>query len=600
MKSVALKSNPFSLSGSPSASGHRLSLRLAGPVLERALGLRGLGAIYDSARDAGGPAEFCEASLRYLNVKWEAAEEQIARIPRSGPLVVVANHPFGALEGVIIAALLLRIRPDVKLLANHLLDRIPELRPVLVSVDPFGGEEAAGRNRIPLRSAIDWVRGGGALAVFPAGEVAHLTLRDRHVAEPRWSATVGKIIRRTSANVVPVFFEGRNSAKFQALGLLHPRVRTALLPRELLNKRDRSIRVAIGRPIPVERLRRFERPSEIVEYLRLRTLMLADPCVSRAAGAAEFQNEGAATIAPAQDINSLHDEIARIPQGQQLAELGPMVVFCCPADSIPRVVKEIGRQREETFRRVGEGTGRGEDLDQFDEHYLHLFAWDREARRLVGAYRLGLSDKIVSQQGIDGIYTHTLFKFNRSLLDQLGPAIELGRSFVVAEYQRSFAPLLLLWKGIGRFLVTHPQYRILFGAVSISDEYESTTKRILMSFLRANCFDEALSAGIKPRNPPRFARLRRDEERLLSATIHGIDEVDELVQEIEADGRGVPILLRQYLKLNAKLLGFNVDPVFGNVLDGLFYVDLTTVERSLLDRYLGREAATAYLAYHRV
>jgi hypothetical protein len=270
------------------------------------------------------------------------------------------------------------------------------------------------------------------------------------------------------------------------------------------------------------------------------------------------------------------------------------------------VLQEIGRLREITFRAVGEGTGRSADLDAFDPHYLHLFVWDREASRIAGAYRLGLTDEIVPRSGLAGLYTYTLFKFGRRLLGRLGPAIELGRSFVVGDYQRSYAPLLLLWKGIGRFAAARPRYRRLFGAVSISDEYDSTTKEMLMSFLRLHCLDESLAAMLRPRNPPRGAIRRRprfgvlQDRDLLSAVVHDINDVDELVREIESDAKGIPILLRQYLKLNARLLGFNIDPVFGNVLDGLFYVDLTQIDRCVLDRYMGRAEAAAFLGYHRL
>lgn len=600
MKSIE-NGNPFSLAMAVTPGWPASVFRWAFSISDRLLGLNGIADLYAKVQRTAGPAEFCEATLRQLNARWEAAEEQINRIPKSGPLIVAANHPFGALEGLVLGVLLFRIRPDIKLLANYLLERIPELRPAVIAVDPFGGGDAKRRNAVPLRDAINWVRGGGALAVFPAGEVAHLTLRDRHVAEPPWSATIGKIIVRTKASVVPVFFEGRNSGGFQALGLLHPRLRTALLPRELLNKKNRSVKVAIGQAIRPETLRRCGKPSHMSDYLRLRTLMLAATLRDRRYACTNERRSGATLmpIAAAQDAERLEAEIDAIPETGRLAQLGRVAVYCSAADRIPSMLKEIGRQRELTFREVGEGTGRSEDMDRFDRYYLHLFAWDHDAQRLVGAYRVGLADGIVREHGLQGLYTHTLFKFGRRLMSHWGPAIELGRSFVVREYQRSYAPLLLLWKGIGRFLATHPRYRVLFGAVSISDDYDTTTKRILMSFLRANFFDADLSALATPRNPPALAPLRQDEAQLLSTAVQDVDDVDGLVREIEAGARGVPVLLRQYLKLNAKLIGFNVDPVFGNVLDGLFYVDLATIGRSLLERFMGREESSAYLAHHR-
>jgi hypothetical protein len=224
--------------------------------------------------------------------------------------------------------------------------------------------------------------------------------------------------------------------------------------------------------------------------------------------------------------------------------------------------------RELTFRAAGEGTGRTRDLDAFDRAYRHLFVWHRGDRRLVGAYRLGFTDEILAAHGPDGLYTHTLFRYDRRLLDRISPAIELGRSFVRAEYQRDYAPLLLLWKGIGRIVVAQPRYRRLFGPVTISHDYSSLSQHLLMAFLEANRLLPDLARLVAPRNPPAPAR-RRDEGVAAGRFATDPDEADALVADIEADGRGLPVLLRQYLKLNARLLGWNVDRRFGRALDGL-------------------------------
>ncbi len=544
---------------------------------------------------------FMHEAIEALGVACHVGDDELERIPQRGPLVVVANHPFGAIEGLLLGALLARARPDVKIMANHLLARITELRECMIFVDPFGGRDAARRNMAPLREAMRWLKGDGALLVFPAGEVAHITLR-RGLCEGPWSDDVARLIVRSGAAVLPVYVGGRNSLALQLLGLLHPRLRTAMLPRELLRQRGRRIGVRIGAAISGRWLARFTEAGEIAEFLRLRTLGLGLQAESKP-GAGDASAEtgsrgGPAPIEPPAPGDRLAAEIDALPGEARLVRAAEFDVYCCEARAIPATLREIGRLREITFRAVGEGTGRPVDLDRFDEHYLHLFVWHRNQREVVGAYRLGLADEITHRHGVKGLYTSTLFKYGRTLLRQLGPAIELGRSFVVAEHQRAYAPLLLLWKGIGRFVAMNPRYRTLFGAVSISAEYDSMTKRLLLAFLREHHFANDLARLARPRTPPALGRLGEGERRVLSRVVARLEDVEALVRECEAGRRGVPVLLRQYLKLGARLLGFNVDPAFGDCIDGLFCADLLRVDRAILDRYMGPEAAEAFLRCH--
>lgn len=552
-------------------------LRLA----DKLLGLDRLARLDEHAASARDGLAYSQAVLRALGVKWELNGGGLGRVPSVGPVVFVANHPFGGIEGLILDAMLQRVRPDVKLLANHLLQRVSGLRERAIFVDPFGGASAGSRNRAPMRSAMRWLGGGGALIVFPSGEVAHRTWRCKGVVESPWSPTIARIIGRTHATVVPIRIEGGNGTLFQVAGLIHPLLRTALLPRELLNKHGRTLRLHVGMPIPSERVERFASPETAITYLREKTLAVGDPIVRE-------------PVEPPGSRETLSTEIDGLPSDMRLLTSGPLDVYCCPADCIPHALREIGRLREITFRRVGEGTGRSTDIDRFDQAYHHLFVWHRTQRQIVGAYRLGLADRIVRECGTRGLYTHTLFRFNRSLIDQLGPAIELGRSFVIEEHQRSHAALLLLWRGISKFVLNNPRYRTLFGAVSISAEYDSMTKRLMMEFLRLHHFDNDLCRKAKPRHQPPSSDPCEDEVSRSATVAQDIGDVDKLVRSLDDGGRGVPVLIRQYLKLNARLLGFNVDPDFGNVIDGLFYVDLTRADPRILGRYMGAEETRAY------
>ena len=279
-----------------------------------------------------------------------------------------------------------------------------------------------------------------------------------------------------------------------------------------------------------------------------------------------------------------------------LVQHGRFNVYCARAVQIPRALQEIGRLRELTFRAVGEGTGRASDIDLFDAFYLHLFVWDVHTASIAGAYRLGLVDEILARYGKRGLYTHSLFRYRTRLLDSLSPAIELGRSFVRAEYQRSFAPLLLLWAGIGRFIERSPRYAVLFGAVSISARYAPASRRLIVEYLSAYRADARLARDVKPRRPFRD-RARTAPDAPLSAP-GSLDELSRRIAQIEPDGKGVPVLLRQYLQLGGRLLGFTLDRAFADTLDGLIMVDVREVEEAVLARYMGKRGAAAFRAYH--
>ncbi|MBI5863632.1 MAG: GNAT family N-acetyltransferase [Planctomycetes bacterium] len=582
-------------------------------LCERVLAFPSLNAVYSVAQT---PAEdrFCDRVLRSLGVDVQFSADDLGAIPTSGPLVVVANHPFGALDGLVLTALLQRVRPDVRVLANYVLARIPEMRATSLFVDPFGGPGAAIRNRAAMKTAVQWVAGGGALGVFPAGEVSHFTWKRGCVTDSPWSDAVARLALRTCATVVPVCFDGQNGRLFQVLGLIHPRLRTALLPRELLRLRGQTVRVEIGTPIRPQRLAGMvphpagskslphAQAVQVTEYLRLRTYILMGRIGGRnvAKGGAKVPSKTVKEIAPAISGAQLAKDVAALPAEQFLATSGSLRVCFGRADQLPHVLPEIGRLRELTFRLVGEGTGRAIDLDRFDEHYLHLFVWDAATSSILGAYRMGQTDVLLRRFGAAGLYTRTLFQYGARLLDRLDPALELGRSFVIPARQRDYAPLLLLWKGVGRFVAMNPRYRRLFGAVSISDEFQSMTKQLLMAFLKSHRFDGTLAELVRPRTPPKTPRFLHADHLRLATLVSDVDQVEELVGEIESNRRSIPVLLRQYLKLNAKLLGFNIDPDFGDVLDGLVLVDLVTVERTILNRYLGPGQATRFLAEHSI
>jgi len=551
MPDVLDRPDPFELALPLESRPARAALVAARPFLSRVLGFRALQRLYPESSTAPG-ATFEARALHTLEVSLDAVPSAAA-IPETGPLIVAANHPTGALDGLVVSELVRRVRPDVRVLANRLLARIPELRESCFFVDPFGGPDAAARSRAGLRAAHLWLREGGALVMFPSGEVAGN-------GEREWHDALGRLALATRARVLPVLLEGRNSALFYAAGRVHPLLRTALLGRELLNKRGTKVRLFVGRPLAAADLAAARTPHAATALVRQAVERLR--------------------IAPPIDASRLTRDVDALPAETRLLATGDLAVYCASAAQLPNVLREIGRLREATFRTVGEGTGEAIDLDRFDEHYEHLFVWNRRAREIVGAYRVGRTDRIRLTHGLDGLYTTTLFRYDERLLDRMGPALELGRSFVRAEYQRSYGALLLLWKGIGRLLASAPEYRVLFGPVSISSRYQDMSQRLLRAFLAQNHLDRDLEALVEAVNPPPAAPPRG------TTAVADVGELDTLIKRLEGP-HGIPVLLRQYLKLNATLLGFNVDPDFGDALDALMMVDVRRIPAPLRLRYLG-------------
>jgi putative hemolysin len=570
-----------------------LTRALLAPIVDHLLALPTIERLYREMPSDARP--FWDRALASLEIAYRVADAQLSNVPASGPLVVVANHPFGGADGLILGSVLSRVRPDVKVLGNSLLARLPELRRSLLPVDLYGGSASRLANGAALREALRWVAGGGALAVFPAGEVAHSSPGEAGGGDSTWSPMIARLAARAGASVLPVFFEGRNSRLFDLAGRIHPRLKTALLVRELLGKRSQTISVRVGTPIPSSRLKDFSDAEQMTAYIRLRTDALAPPS-SGTAATDRTVGTCSQPIAGPEAADDVAREIDALPPQQVLARSGAFTVLVGSAAELPCTLREIGRLREIAFRAAGEGSGLARDIDRFDEHYLHLFVWQQDRREIVGAYRVGQTDVILPRLGVDGLYTSTLFRYDPRLLSELGSSLELGRAFVRPEYQRDYSPLLLLWKGVGAFVARNPRYRILFGTVSISNDYRSLSRQLLAMFLYASSYRADLARWVQPRNPPRFLSDGRRVAPVLGSVVRTIADVGALVAEIESDGKGVPVLLRQYLKLNARLLGFNIDPAFGGVLDGLMMVDLLDVEPELRVRYMGKSGAAAWSA----
>jgi len=585
-------------------SYQRQLYRLLAPAIEGALGLRGLESIYqravalqESHPDGSNCRTWFESVLGAMDAAGEFEEPADFEFPGTGPLVIFANHPFGILDPVILAHYAARHRPDVKVMTNALLGAFEHLRPHIIPVNPFGGPTAAKENLAGMKEALSHLRRGGALVIFPSGEVSHYR-PGRGIEDPVWSSHVGSLVRRTQATVLPVFFPGRNSALFHAAGLIHPRLRTGLLLREFCNQRGTRAPMRVGTPLPFARLKKFADDEALTKFLRIHTFVLS----GRRAGTEEVPAPpaNAATQRLEPGRRDILDEVTRLREkGSRLVHQGGFGVYIAHCHEIPTTLQEIGRLREQTFRQVGEGTGLEVDLDRFDRHYEHLFLWDETQGRIAGAYRLGRADLILREYGPSGLYTSTLFKFEKPFLASLGSAVEMGRSFITRDYQRNLSSLPLLWRGIAQWMARNERYTKLFGPVSISKDYDSLSRKMMVEFLQENCLHEDLASYVKPRNPFRYLRGRRMMREFISANLRDVDDCSALISSVETDGKGIPVLLKHYLRLNGTILSFNVDKDFSSVIDGLILVDLTETEPRLLAKYMGEEQCRAWLARHR-
>jgi len=546
-----------------------------------------------------------ENLLAEMRVDLRVGAADMARIPTTGPVVVVANHPFGMLDGAVLAVLLTRVRPDVKVMTNYLLRDVPELAGNCIFVNPFEGDAERGGddvNRRAVREALAWLRSGGMLAVFPAGEVSHWQFPQAEIADPAWNDTAARLIRRTGAAALPVYFCGRNSVSFHLFGMIHPRLRTAFLLQEFLHQEGRTVEVRVGSEIPGESVGSITDDREAIEYLRWRTYLLARRSRPEHSWSEAVRSKISETVqapvAAAEPAELLAEELSGLAGDRCLAENGELAVYLAKANETPRMLQELGRLREITFRLAGEGTGKSRDLDRFDPYYWHVLLWHKTRQELVGAYRAGNTAEILGERGLGGLYTSTLFRYDARVFEKIGPALELGRSFVRPEYQRQYAPLLLLWKGIARLLATHAEVPVLFGAVSISNDYSKASREMIYRFFEARMQEDELAGLIEPRRPFRPAGLRPWDCRAMCHALRDLEELSQPITDVETDGKGLPILLRQYAKIGGKLLGFNVDRKFSNVLDGLVVVDLRKTEPALLERYMGREAAARFRERH--
>lgn len=567
----ATKLNKFYMPGLASLLMEIMKINEVNDVFEKAEHLHGI--------------TFIDKILEIIGISIEIDETELRHFPKEGGFIVVANHPYGGIEGLILLKIMSMVRPDSKLMANFLLKKIPNLSEYLIAVNPF--ENLENTSSISgIKTTIQLLKSGIPIGIFPAGEVSTYKTKIQKVTDKPWNPVVGKLIEKVKVPVVPIYFHGNNGLLFNLLAMLHPTLRTAKLPSELFNKKGQTIKLRIGQTITTSQLPFSNNAPKILDFVRAKTYALGsgladEKKIFTAKNLFKIKKNPESII---QEIPSenLELEISKLSAFKICTESN-YEVYICSASSIPNLIKEIGRLREITFREIGEGTNKAYDLDKYDINYSHLFIWDKNSKLLVGAYRIGKGDELFYSSGRKGFYINELFKIRKEFNHILKQSLELGRSWIRKEYQQKPLPLFLLWRGVLQFVSKNSNYRYLIGPVSISNSFSKLSKSLIVDFIRENNFDYELANFIKPRKKFRldFSKIDKD---LLKEAGESFKDLDALISDIESSNMKFPVLLRKYLSLNAKIISFNIDPKFSDCLDGFMVLDIQMIPKEILKK----------------
>ena len=554
-----------------------------GWLLMKATRISTVNHFYNQHQHLSGP-EFLDAILKHYEIQFDIPEADFKRLPKQGPFITISNHPLGGIDGVLLLKLMLSHQADYKIIANFLLHRIEPLKPYIMPVNPFENHRDAQSSILGFKNALKHLKDGHPLGIFPAGEVS--TYKDgKLMVDKPWEEAALKLIRKAEVPVVPIYFHARNSRLFYRLSKINDVFRTAKLPSELTSQRRRPIVVRIGQPISVATQKEANSLEEYSDLLRRKTYLLANvyeksPFLQKVRGELKIPKPPR-KVASAVRKEVLLGEIEKLREKEmRLLQSKNYEVFLAQEKDMPFLLQEIGRQREITFREIGEGTNKPIDLDKFDAYYHHMFLWDSAAECVVGAYRMGLGSEIFEKYGIDGFYLQDLFRFESELYDMMSQSIEMGRAYIVSSYQQKPMPLFLLWKGIVHTTLRYPEHKYLIGGVSISNQFSNFSKSLMIEFMKSNYWDPYVAQYIRPKKEFKVQLKDADKEFIFDETQADLNKFDKLIDEVEPGSLRLPVLIKKYIKQNAKVVAFNVDPLFNHAVDGLMYIRIADLPES--------------------
>ncbi len=551
---------------------------------------------------------FWSTAVKQINIQINVHADELNNIPPSGPTVIVSNHPFGGIDGIVLGYLVEQKRKDFKLFVTNMLPQnFPEIKEHFLDVELYSkAHQDRTQNSASLQAAIDFVKSGGCLIIFPAGTPSQAKTFFGKAKDLDWRSGASRIIHATQANVVPVFFEGQNSHFFQITGLIFKKtktIRTLLLGRELLKRFNKPVTVKVGSNIDYKILQDLDH-AETMKRLRARVYMLRKPVVKVPQKIAAIRNSlipykfrKSAKVYPIIDpiptqklVQFFQDYKKANPESLLIESNRYSVMLIDGSKASDDFLLELGRLREITFRAVGEGTGKRCDIDEHDSTYHHLIVWNEKNQWISGSYRLGLSPFILQQRGLRGFYTQPFFNYQKNFLDQLGDSIELGRSFVRQNEQSQWI-LFFLWKGIGKFIYLNKNYNYMFGSVSISKDYSDRSRQLMAKYFMTQHGDDLdLTKYISADIPFDYKSDLSDLElEAILKTIPDRTTLSKVVADLEPDLKEVPVLVYRYAELGAKYLTFTVDPDFGFTLDGFIVVPIKKIPKEQLKKYLSED-----------
>lgn len=567
--------------------------------------LNKLNKFYDSIKSNEGKS-FFEAFLRELNVKYVAFEEDLDKIPKTGPFILVANHPLGAIDGILMCKILTDIRPDFKIMGNFLLQKIEPMKDYVIPVNPFESRKEAYSSINGMRETLKHLQNGGCVGIFPAGAVSNKNNSSNEIADSEWELPALKLIKKAKVPVVPMYFHAKNSRAFYSFAKMHTDLQTIMLPSEMLKKDDKPVRIRIGKPVSLKTQEEYDSVNEFGDFLRKKVYMMKSYYERRKSIAELFklsnlpikfplkhEKEVVQNIIDETPLENILKDVENLNHKDKLLfKNGNYEVYFTEYDEIPSIMREIGRQRELTFRAIGEGTNMPFDLDEYDKHYHHLILWDSEAQKIAGAYRMALGHHVMAKYGMEGFYTSSLFEFDTELRSFFGEVIEMGRAYVSIEYQQKPLPLFLLWRGIVHVCLRNPEHKFLMGGVSISNRFSDFSKSLMIEFMRSHYYDPAVAQYVHPKNDYKVRLKEKEKSLFFDGVENDLNKFDKLIDDLEPELR-LPVLIKKYIKQNAKVIAFNVDPNFNDAIDGLMYIRISDLPESTIKPVL--EELSEYL-----